>query len=563
WGIAPSDVTVSGGTVSGGGNTATLGELAEAAGAQPVPAEVTLKTPDQWVLIGKDTPRVELPLKARGSVGMFGIDYQPDGGLVAMMARPPQFGAAVVSVDDTAAKSMPGVIAVLPLPMGVAVVAENTWSAMQGRDALEIEWDIGTAETRSSDTLEAEYRALLDRDGIAAPSRGDTATKLASAEKTITADYYFPFLNHAQLEPLNITVFYDGTKAELTFGSQIQTLDHGAAAQVLGLEFPQITIRTTWAGGSFGRRATFDAHLTVEGCLVAKSFLDTTGEARPIKLVFTREDDMKAGYYRPVHMHRVEAGVDAEGKVSGWRHRIVGQSLFKGTPFEDFVINDGVDGTMVEGTVDTAYDLPDYALDVHHPDVGVPVLWWRSVGHTHTAYVMETMIDELAEAAGADPVAFRMGLLGNASREAGVLKLAAEKAGWDQPAPEGIFRGVAVHKSFDSYVAEVAEVSMRDDGTVKVERVVCAVDCGIAINPDNVRAQMEGGIGYGLSALLREEITMTDGEVDQWNYPDYLALRNSDMPKVEVHILASAEAPTGVGEPGLPPVGPAVANAVY
>ncbi|MEM8916579.1 MAG: molybdopterin cofactor-binding domain-containing protein, partial [Pseudomonadota bacterium] len=272
--------------------------------------------------------------------------------------------------------------------------------------------------------------------------------------------------------------------------------------------------------------------------------------------------DIKGGYYRPMHVHKVRAGVDENGAISGWEHMIVGQGIMIGTPFEQVLVHDGIDHSSTEGVTDTPYSLPDMKVEAHFVKVGIPVLWWRSVGHTHTAYVMETMMDELAEAAGMDPVAFRLNHLGDDPRKAGVLELAAEKAGWSEPPAEGHFRGVAVHKSFSSYVAEVAEVSLREDGTVKVEKVVCAVDCGVAVNPDNVRAQVEGGLGYGLSAILREELTLTEGEVDQWNYPDYTPLRISDMPEVEVHIVPSTEAPTGIGEPGTPPIGPAVANAV-
>lgn len=560
WGVAPEKVSVAKGVVKAGDKSATLGELAEAAAAQPVPETVTLKTPDQWVYVGKEMPRVELPAKTEGSVGLFGIDHQPEGGLVAVMLRAPRFGATVASVDDSAARAVDGVVEVLALPAGVAVVASDTWSAMQGRDVLDVTWDDSNAETRGTEELAAEYAALLNQPGTAAPGRGDAAGKLGAATKIVEADYSFPFLNHAQMEPLNITALFDGETAEFWFGSQIQTIDHGVAAAVLGLEFPQVRINTTWAGGSFGRRATADAHLVAEAAMTAKAWLEKTGTAQPIKLVFTREDDMASGYFRPMHMHRVRAGLDENGMISGWEHRVVGQGILMGTPFESFGVHDGVDHSSVEGVHDTTYDLPDFALDVHHPQVGVPVLWWRSVGHTHTAYVMETMMDELAEAAGQDPVEFRLAHLKNDVRLAGVLKLAAEKAG---PAPDGTHRGIAVHKSFNSYAAEIADVRLRDDGTIKVEHVTCAVDCGVPINPDNIRAQVEGGLGYGLSAILREEITLTEGEVDQLNYPDYPPLRITDMPTVDVHITASTEAPTGIGEPGTPPIGPAVANAVY
>lgn len=561
WGVEAASLSVSGGVVSGGGNSATFGELASLAAGQEAPAEVTLKTPDQWVYIGKDFPRVELAAKTKGSVGMFGMDVQPEGGLVAVIARPPRFGATLANWDGADALATRGVRAVFPLPQGVAVVADTTWAAMQGRDMLVLDWDAGSGETRGTDELIAEYKALLDQPGNPSAPRGDAAGKLASAAQVVEADYVLPYLAHATMEPLDMTVLYDGQSATLWGGSQIQTGDHFTAAGVLGLEFPQVAINTTWGGGSFGRRATPDSHLVVEASLIAKAWLDAGNAARPIKLVYTREDDIKGGYYRPLAVHRVRAGLDAEGNISGWEHRIVSQSIFTGTNFESFVVRDGVDHSTVEGASDTTYALTDMHVDVHHPQVGVPTLWWRAVGHTHTAYVMETMMDELAHAAGRDPVEFRLAHLGEDPRLAGVLRLAADKAG--AAGPEGTHRGIALHKSFNSYVAEVADVRMRDDGTVKVEKVTVAVDCGVAINPDNVRAQVEGGLGYGLSAILREEITMTDGEVDQWNYPDYTPLRITDMPEVEVHIVTSSEAPTGMGEPATPPIGPAVANAVF
>lgn len=561
WGVPADEITVSRGVVSGGGRSASFGELTMQAAMQDVPVEVALKAPEEWVYIGKGFPRVELPAKTTGSVGLFGMDAQPENVLVAVTARPPRFGATLTSVDTGEALAVPGVEQVLQIPQGVAVVARNTWAAMQGREALALTWEDGSGETRGTEELMTEFRALLDQPGTAAPARGDAAAALDAAAHVVEAEYSFPYLAHAQMEPLDMTVLYDGARATFWGGSQIQTMDHGTAAAVLGLDFPNVEINTTWAGGSFGRRATPDAHLIAEAATLAKAWLEAGNEARPIKLIYSREDDIKGGYYRPMALHRVRAGVGQDGRISGWEHRIVSQSIFTGTGFESFVVHGGVDHSTIEGIGDTTYDIADMALDVHHPAVGVPTLWWRSVGHTHTAYVMETMMDELARASGQDPVAFRLAHLKGDARLAGVLRLAAEKAG--EAGPEGTHRGVAVHKSFGSYVAEVADVRMREDGTVKVEQVICAVDCGVAVNPDNIRAQIEGGLGYGLSAILREEITLTNGEVDQFNYPDYMPLRITDMPEVEVHIVPSADAPTGVGEPGTPPIGPAVANAVF
>ncbi|MEO0829689.1 MAG: xanthine dehydrogenase family protein molybdopterin-binding subunit [Pseudomonadota bacterium] len=562
WGIPAAEITVSDGVITGGGNSAGFGDMAEAAGAQGVPEAVTLKSPEAFKLIGKTMPRVDIPAKTKGAVGMYGMDVQLENQLVAVTARPPCAGATVERFDATEALSMRGVAAVVQVPQGVTVLADNTWRAVQARDALEIKWNVSTADERGTDTLAEEFAKLLGTPGLPSVNRGDSAAKLGAAETVVEATYAFPYLAHAPMEPLNVTVLYDGESAQFWFGSQGPTIDHGVAAAVLGLPFEKIAINSLWGGGSFGRRVTADAHHVAEASMIAKAHLEQSGEVRPIKLVYTRGDDIHGRYYRPLAQHAVRAGLDADGNISGWSHRAVGQGIAIGTPFEAAFVHNGVDHSLVEGIADTTYDLPDMALDVHHPDVGTKVLWWRSVGHTHTAYVMETMMDELATAAGRDPVEFRLAHLTNEPRLAGVLRLAAEKAGWDTPPPEGLHRGVAVHKSFNSYVAEVAEVRLRDDGTVKVERVVCGVDCGVAVNPDNIRAQIEGGIGYGLSAILREEITMTKGEVDQSNYPDYTPLRITDMPVVEVHIAASSEAPTGVGEPGTPPIGPAVANAV-
>jgi isoquinoline 1-oxidoreductase subunit beta len=369
----------------------------------------------------------------------------------------------------------------------------------------------------------------------------------------------FPYLAHAPMEPLNAAIRFDGKKAELWSGSQLQTVDQMVAGQVLGIAPDSVKINTLYAGGSFGRRAIADSHYIAEVAAIAKAWR----KPDPIKLVWSREDDIKGGYYRPLYVHRVKAGLDAEGNLVGWHHRIVGQSILTGTPFESFAVKDGIDGTSVEGVADMPYAIPNLRVESHMTKVGVPVLWWRSVGHTHTAYAVETMLDLLAAKAGKDPVEFRLALLKDHPRHAGVLKLAAEKALWTSPLPKGRFRGVAVHESFHSFVAQVAEIGLGDNGEAKVERIVCAVDCGIVVNPDQVRAQMEGGIGYGLGAAMRDAITLTKGEVDQANFDTYEPIRMSDMPRIEVHLVDSREPPTGVGEPGVPPVAAAVANAIH
>ncbi len=559
WNVPIGEITISDGLVShAGGKSATLGELASLAAKQDTPTDVTLKQPHQWRYIGKEFPRVELAQKTTGSVGLYGMDVQLDDMLVAVTARSPRFGGTVKSVNTEAAKAVRGVVDVIQIPQGVTVLATATWPAIKGREALEIEWDFSKAENRSSAQMISEYRELLDRPGNSAIAKGNVDEALQQATKVVEADYVFPYLAHTPMEPIDVTIKFDGQTAEFWHGSQVQTLDQNVAAQVLGIPPAQVKINTLWAGGSFGRRAIYDAHYVAEAAMIAK----TWGKPQPIKLVYTREDDVKGGYYRPLHVHRVRAGVDANGRILGWQHRVVGQSMVRGTVFEPLFMHNGVDSSSIEGIDDMTYNVGTLSLDAHHPDNGVPTLWWRSVGHTHTAYVVETMIDELATVAGRDPVAYRLALLADDPRKAAVLKLAAEKAGWDTPAPAGRTRGVAVHKSFNSYVAEVVEISMNDDDTVKVEKVTCAVDCGVAINPDIIRAQVQGAVGYGLSAILREELNLNEGEVEQSNFYDYMPLRITDMPEVDVHIIASSEAPTGIGEPGTPPIGPALANAI-
>ena len=561
WGVKPEDVSISNGVVSiSSGKTATLGALADAAALEAVPAKVTLKTPDKWVYIGKTTfPRVDSKMKSNGTA-MYTQDVQMDGLLVAVMIRPPKFGATLATLDSVAAEKMPGVVKVLKVPRGVAVVAKDTWSAISARDALKATWDESKAETRSTDEIIAAYKVMLDKPGLVARADGDAEAALAKAAKVVTADFEFPYLAHAPMEPVNCVVKTDGSSAEIWTGSQLQTVDHGTACAVLGLKPEAVQLHTLWAGGSFGRRAIADSHFVAEACSIAKAY----GSPVAVKLVWTREDDIKGGYYRPLYVHRIRAGLDASGKVVAWHHRIVGQSIIAGTPFAANMIKNGIDATSVEGAASLPYAIPNLTVDLHTMASPVPVLWWRSVGATHTAHATEHMIDVLASEAGADPVQFRLDLLKDKPRHAGALKLAAGKAGWGKPLPAGVTRGVAVHESFKSFVAQVAEVTLQASGDFKVTRVVCAVDCGIAVNPDVVTAQMEGGIGYGLGAALRDEITLAkDGEVEQSNFDGYMPLRMSDMPTIETHIVPSEAAPSGVGEPGTPVALPAVANALY
>lgn len=563
WGVPAGEIRVAKGVVShpGSGRQAGFGELADRAAAVTPPAEVTLKEPMDWVLIGNETLRRLDSVDKTTGRQPFPIDVYLPGMLTAVIAHPPLFGAKARSFDAAAAKAVPGVVEVVETPRGIAVVAKDTWSALKGREALEVSWDESGAETRGTAEIMARYKELARSGEGAATARqeGDAGGALAGAAKVIEAEFEFPYLAHAAMEPLDATARLEDGVLEIWAGHQMPDLYQAVAAEIMGIDPAKVKLHVMTPGGFFGRRAVPDADVIVE----VVSTLKATGAKAPVKLVWTREDDMRGGRYRPMYLHTLQAGLDAQGNPIAWRHRIVGQSILKGTPFEGALVHKGVDETSVEGASTLPYAIPNLQVDLITTDVAVPVLWWRSVGSTHTAYSTEVFMDELAHAAGKDPVEFRRALLKDQPRHLGVLNLAAEQAGWDRPPPASRFRGVAVHKSFGTYVAQVAEIALKDDGGIKVERVVCAVDCGIAVNPDIVKAQMEGGIGYGLGAILKGEITLDGGRVVQGNFDGYQVLTIDEMPRVEVHILPSRESPTGVGEPGTPPIGPAVANAVF
>lgn len=559
WKVPASEISVSNGVVShGSGKQATFGELVgEASGLKPV-EKPALKERKDFKLIGNaGLPRKDSKAKTDGTA-QFALDIRVPGMAYAVIARPPRFGGKVKSFDAAEARKVKGVIDVKQIDRGVVVYGTNTWAAIKGREALSIEWNFTDAENRSSDVMFDEYRRKMDEPGIVARNDGDAEGGLEKAAKRVTAEFEFPFLVHAPMEPLNCVIKVDGKSAEIWDGCQFPTLAQPTAAQVLGIKPEDVKIHTVYAGGSFGRRANPTSDYVAEAAMAAKA----VDGKWPVKLIWTREDDIRGGYYRPMFVEKVEAGLDEKGQVIAWNHRLAGKSILIGTFFEKMLVKNGVDSTSVEGASTLPYDIPNIRVDVHNMKTPVPVLWWRSVGHTHTAFSTEVVIDMLAEAAGADPVAFREDLLFEHPRDLGVLKLAAEKADWGKPLPKGWGRGVAVHKSFNSYVAEVVEVSTNEDGALKVERVVCAVDCGLVVNPDVVKAQMEGGIGFGLGDAMRGEITLENGEVVQSNFPDYEVLRIADMPKIEVHIVPSDEKPTGVGEPGVPPIAPALANAI-
>jgi isoquinoline 1-oxidoreductase beta subunit len=493
------------------------------------------------------------------------MDVRVPGMKIAVVARPPVFGGKVKPFDPAKARAIPGVEAVVPIPVdrggtGVAVIGSGYWPARQGREALALEWDL-PAGVDSAAQL-AQYKQLAQQPGMVA--RADAAADAAKAvANTLEATYEFPYLAHATMEPLNATVELKADKMRIWCGSQFQTIDQVLAAQAAGLKPEAVDLITTFAGGGFGRRANPSADYVVEAVQVAKA-MKQAGIDAPVKVVWSREDDMRGGYYRPVHVHRVTIGVDAKGLPVSWQHTIVGQSILKGTAFEKLMVKNGVDATTIEGVADTPYKLPAMQVNVHHPEANVPVLWWRSVGHTHTAFVMETLIDQPAAEAKTDPIAYRLALLDpKHTRHRNVLTLVRDKSGWGKtPVPKGRARGVAVHESFGSVCAQVAEVSL-EGNTIRVHKVTAAVDCGIAVNPLTVEAQIQSALVFGLSAAMYGRITLKNGRVEQSNFSDYPVLRINEMPECSVHIVPSKEPPSGIGEPGTPPIAPAVANAVF
>ncbi|MFN7779755.1 MAG: xanthine dehydrogenase family protein molybdopterin-binding subunit, partial [Betaproteobacteria bacterium] len=405
------------------------------------------------------------------------------------------------------------------------------------------------------------FRKLAATPGLPARSDG-SADAIAGAARRVEAEYLVPYLAHAPMEPLNAVIDLKADRLSVYCGSQFQTIDQQLCAAAAGLKPEQVDLVTMFAGGGFGRRANPSSDYLVEAVHVARA-MKQAGIDAPVKVVWMREDDLTGGYYRPMVAHRVHVGVDGKGMPVAWNHTIVGQSILKGTAFESAFVKNGIDSSLIEGVVDTPYALPNMQVGVHHPDVNVPVLWWRSVGHSHTAFVMETLIDELAVAAKQDPIAYRLALLDpKHTRVRGVLTLVRDQSGWSKPLPAGRARGVAVHESFGTVCAHVVEVSVGKNNAIRVHRVVSAIDCGTAVNPLTIEAQVQSGIVYGLSAALYGQITLKDGRVEQSNFHDYPALRLNEMPDCGVHIVPSNAPPSGVGEPGTPPITPAVANAV-
>jgi isoquinoline 1-oxidoreductase subunit beta len=556
WGVEISSCRAEGGRViHESGKSITFGKLASRAAQLQAPREAALKDPSQFKVIGRPIKRLDTPDKTTGRA-VFGMDVRIPGMLTALIARPPVFGGKMMSFRDDKTRAVPGVQDVVHVPSGVAVAADSYWSAKKGRDALEIVWDEGDASGLSTSELREQYRDLANKSGSTARRQGDVENAFAGAASVLSAEYDVPYLAHAMMEPLNCLVDFHSDHCDIWTGTQSQTVDRDAATNVLGLKREQVNLHTTLLGGGFGRRANPKSDFVTEAAHVAKHL------RKPVMVVWAREDDIKGGYYRPMWSDKLEAALDAKNTLVAWRHTIVGQSILEGTVFKGMIKN-GIDATSVEGAEDIPYDIPNIYVDIHSPKIGIPVQWWRSVGHSHTAFVVESFIDEVAHASQKDPFEFRHALLARHPRHRRVLELAAEKAGWGEPTPTGTGRGIALHESFGSFIAQVAEVAISEKGQVRVRRVVCAVDCGQIVNPDTVAAQMEGGIVFGLTAALYGAITLKNGRVEQSNFNNYPMLRMSGMPQIDVFVVQSSELPQGVGEPGVPPIAPAVTNAIF
>ncbi len=560
WGVSADACKAENGKVLhvASGKSVNYGDLLEAAAKIAPSANPKLKDPKDFKFIGKGIKRLDTPEKVNGKA-VFGLDVRLPGMLYATVQRSPVLGGKVKSFDDAAAKAVKGVRNVIQLESGIGVVADSYFAARRGRQALKIVWDEGKMATVSSESILADYIDAEQKEkGLVAKTVGDAEAAKPKAAKTIEATYFAPFLAHATMEPMNFTADVRADGADMWGGSQIQLVVKNQIAKAVGLAPEKVNVHTTLLGGGFGRRVGVD--YVIDSALLSKAV------GKPVKVVWTREDDVQNDFHRPATYNKLSAGIGVDGKPIFWHHRIVNPSIMAGlapTVF-GFPFPDGqLDDSSYEGAHNLPYQIPNLQVEWVRKETGVPIGFWRSVGSSHTAYTVECFLDELAAAAGKDPLEYRLSLLEKNSRHAGVLKLAAEKAGWATKPAEGIFRGIAVAESFGSFVAQVAEVSVGKDGAVKVHRVVCAVDCGQVVNPDTIAAQMEGSIVMGLTAALYGEITLKGGRIQQGNFNNYKMLRMSEVPRIETYILPSNEPHGGVGEPGTPPIAPAVVNAIF
>ncbi|HEX5408702.1 MAG TPA: xanthine dehydrogenase family protein molybdopterin-binding subunit [Gemmatimonadaceae bacterium] len=561
WGVEAATCRTEKGTVihTATGRTLAYGALASRAGSLPVPADAPLKDPKDFRILGTRVRRLDTPVKVNGTA-RFGIDTRLPGMLYASIERSPAFGGSITRVDDSRARAMPGVKRVVQLAAvksarsehAVAVVADSYWHALSARRALHIEWNDGPNGSLDSAAISAKLTQLAEKPGLPARTEGDAGAAMQGAAKTIEAVYEVPYLAHATMEPMNCTAHVRATGCDVWAPTQGQSGTQRVAAEVAGMPPEQVRVHTTYLGGGFGRRSETD--------FVAEAVQLSKVMGAPVQVIDIREDDVRHDFYRPTTYNRFAAGFDASGNPVAWTHRIVGASIAtsKGRP-----PSDGIDGSLVEGAANVPYEIPNILVEQTIADLPIPLGYWRSVGSSHNAYLTECFVDEVARAAGKDPYEFRRALLAKHPRHLGVLELAAQKAGWGTPLPKGRTRGIAVAESFGSYVAEVAEVSLDGKGMPHVHHVVCAVDCGPVVNPDTIEAQMQSGIVYGLTAALYGDITIERGRVQQGNFNDYPMLRMKEMPKVDVYIVPSTEKQGGIGEPGTPPIAPAVCNAIF
>ncbi|WP_197091643.1 xanthine dehydrogenase family protein molybdopterin-binding subunit [Sphingobacterium endophyticum] len=556
-GVAIENCKTENGTVTAGGKKFTYGELAADAALLPVPEKVTLRSKDNWKYIGKSVKRLDAGVKTNGKA-IFGMDIQFPGLLTAVVAHSPVFGGKVKSFNATEAKAIKGVRQVVQIPTGVAVIADNYYAAQQGKRALRVTWVNGSAVGISTTKQTAAYKKLAASNGLTVQKQGNASDGLSKSTKVLKAEYVFPYLAHAPMEPLNCTVKIENGKCEIWTGTQLPGVEQAAAAKILGFAPENITINVPFLGGGFGRRATPTADFVSEAVHIAKA------SGKPVKMVWSREDDIKGGYFRPFVVHNVTAGLDIKGRPVAWNHNIASQSIMKGAANVLGELKDSIDDTTVEGVKGSPYftSIPDHFIGLHNTEEAIPVLWFRSVGHTHTAYVMETMMDEVAHNAGRDPVEYRRGFFKEHPRHLAALNLVAEKGNWKKALPTGHFKGVAVAEAFGSYVATIAEVSILN-GQVKVHKIDCAIDCGLAVNPEGVKAQVESGIIFGLTMALYGEITIEDGKLQQNNFYDYKIARIHETPEINVYIVESDGKMGGVGECAVPPTAPAIANAIF
>jgi CO/xanthine dehydrogenase Mo-binding subunit len=555
WDVAPSACRAEKGTVvhKESGRKLSYGQLAEAAAKLPVPAKVALKDPKQFTLIGTPAKRLDTPSKVNGTA-QFAIDVRVPGMKIATIAASPVRGGKVAGLDEDKARAIKGVRQVVRLDDVVAVVADHMFAARQGLAALAVRWDNGANGKLSIADVVKELEDASRKEGVVARKEGNALSAIGPAARNIEAVYQEPFLAHAAMEPLSCTVHVRQDGCEVWCGSQVQGRARATAAEVTGLPLEKVVLHNHLLGGGFGRRLEHD--YVTQAVRIAKQV------EGPVKIVWTREEDMQHDAYRPYYYDRISGGLDQRGKLVRWTHRIVGPSLL--ARWAPPAFKNGLDGDAVDGSVQLVYDIPAIQIEYVRHEEPLYTGWWRGVGVTHNCFVVESFIDELATATRQDPVAFRRGLLGKSPRARAVLDLAASKAGWGRKLPRGQGRGVALmYSGWDTYVAQVADVEVSGDGEIRVRRVVCAVDCGTIINPDTVVAQMEGGVVFGISGALWGEVTLKDGRVEQSNFSNYRVLRMNETPPIEVHLVRNFEKPGGIGEPGTATTAPALANAIF